>query len=411
MDNSICALGIDMTEDYVQLAYQKNAKETPKSQSTSETEIKYLIPAALYYRSENNSWYFGNEALFNAKSDKKEVYGFSEIKKSYELLGIYMRKILDYFYELSNAGLAQDGVICVTVEKDEYSLYGNLYDIFKTMGLEADRVRIINHDEAFVYYIINQRRDLWIKDVVLIDFTSKNFVYRKFKEIRDKAKIKVYDRDLSDMINADMIKNENGMQKADELLSNYLEEELKLNTVGVCYLTGVGFYGEWPAEALRLMCQNRRVFKGYNLYVLGACYAANKTYSSYEKKHIFCCKGRTKAAVGLITDIEKEKAVMLSDIGANWYEAGAITEGILDGTDTVKFVVMHDEGNVSETFELNMPEALKRPNRTTRVEIKLAYKNDDEFDVYVKDLGFGDLFAGTGNTVRKTVSVSRLLKL
>ena len=38
------------------------------------------------------------------------------------------------------------------------------------------------------------------------------------------------------------------------------------------FLLGEGFHGEWSQDSLRLLCHNRRVFKGNDLYSKGACF-------------------------------------------------------------------------------------------------------------------------------------------
>ena len=50
----------------------------------------------------------------------------------------------------------------------------------------------------------------------------------------------------------------------------------------------------------------------------------------------------------------------------------------------------------------------ERPNKTTRVKITLGYKNDTDFEIIVKDMGFGELFKASGKTVRETVCIREL---
>lgn len=411
MKNSVCGIGIDMTNEYVQVSFLKTPKDAPESLSVRDTENRYLIPALMYYRSENDTWYFGEEAVFNADSDKRECYSFDkDIISTYDYLKKYIDYALNQFFEITDSTLKEGGIICVTIEKDDLDAYKLIYKSLNDLGYEDERVRIINHDEAFIYYVINQKRDLWSKDVSLIDFTKGHMKYRRFYENKEKSTILVDNEDISESIKYDMTLDEESSRKADEILLHFLKEEFSKSDVGTVYLTGVGFYGEWEGQSLIEMCRNRRVFKGYNLYVLGAAFAAGKKYVSYKKNHIFRSTGRTKVSVAMLLENgNEEKIVSLSDEGTNWYEAGAIANVILDDTNRIEFLVVSRISGHKRIFGMDLSDFPKRPNKATRVNISLAYKNDDEFDIVIEDLGFGDIFKASGKTVRESISVSRLL--
>ena len=80
------------------------------------------------------------------------------------------------------------------------------------------------------------------------------------------------------------------------------------------------------------MCRNRRVFKGNNLIVKGAAYAAKEFfYMKTLKDYIISCKGRTRVRVTMSVKYkERDSMVTLSDIGDYWYQAKSKTECIMD---------------------------------------------------------------------------------
>lgn len=74
--------------------------------------------------------------------------------------------------------------------------------------------------------------------------------------------------DLNDRMTYDSVKN--NMDMADEIVADYMEDQLKKNVVSGVFLSGEGFYAEGWAKTLQTICRNRRVFKGNNLIVKGA---------------------------------------------------------------------------------------------------------------------------------------------
>ncbi len=413
MEKNICAMGIDLTGEYMQISCQERSGMEPVSLSTSPEEQKYLIPSVLYHRKENDTWYIGDEAIFNSNSDKKTYYRFDEdIKDDIELMVKLFEKLMEKAKNI--AGFERVEVICISMEDCDLNITGNVYEAFETLGYAKERIKVINHDEAFIYYTINQKKELWTNDVILFDLTENHFRYRRLHEMKSKTPPVLYvsSSDLSDDINYEMLETENGRYEADSIMVEHLRKELKKNVVCTIFLTGQGFYEDWYTESLKEMQGGRRrIFKGYNLFVKGACYAAVKKYQGItEKSNILQCKGRTKADIGLlIRNQGKSMIIALSNAGTNWYEAGAKAECILDNITRINIVIVSAIDGSSKDKIIDVSGFPKRPNKTTKVGIMLAYKDDDTFDIIVQDKGFGELFKATDAMVKETISVSELL--
>lgn len=411
MSKVIHSIGIDLTDEYAQISYILPGEREPESLTVNPEEKRYLIPAALYYRKENDTWYVGDEAVFNSETDKRTHYGFDrDIKYDSEKMTKYLELLIKLIKTSLNA--ETDGVICVSEEDVDLESTGCIYSAMKNLGYDDDRVRIINHDEAFIYYTVNQKKELWVNDVLLFDFTKKHFKYRRFHETKGKTPslITVSCEDYSDDIYYDLIDTEAGRHKADKLFMDIAVRELKRYIVCTAFLTGAGFYREWGDETINEMCERRKVFKGYNLYVKGACFAALKKYDNTgQRKHIFQCKGRTAADVGLLINNQgKDMVITLSKAGTNWYEAGAQTECITDNTDSIKLVIVSARNERAYEKYISLKDFPERPNKTTRIRITLGYKNDTDFEVIIKDMGFGELFNASGRTVKETVCMNEL---
>ncbi len=408
MDRSICALGIDLTGEYAQVSYMFSGYEEPVSLSISTEDKKYLIPAALYYRSENDTWYLGDEAVFNSESDKRKSLSFDEdIKNNEENLQKYLELILERTKKILEADIK--GNICVSEEDCDLNSIRYIYNSLKRLGYDEEDLRVINHDEAFIYYTINQKKELWLNDVALFDFTKKHFKYRRIHEVKSRFTpgLTVDTKDMSDIISYAGLDTDYGREDADIRLRSFVQQEFKKYIVCTVFLTGAGFYDEWMKESIGVICSKRRVFKGYNLFVKGACYAANKKYLGIDaRNHIFQCKGRTKADIRLtINNKGKNVDIVLSQAGSNWYEAGAEADCILDNVNKLNFVIAPALEGKPHALAVDVSDFPGRPNKTTRVKILLSFRDDSAFDIVVKDMGFGDIFKSSGKFVKTTVSL------
>ena len=152
-------------------------------------------------------------------------------------------------------------------------------------------------------------------------------------------------------------------------------------------------------------------FKGYNLFVKGACYDAFERYSNKKSSEfIIQCEGRTKVNIGLMVNNGNEDIIVsMSNAGISWYEAGARAECILDKSKSIQLVVATPDGKTVRQIKIDLSEFPDRPYKTTRVEVSLSYRENNIFDVLVKDLGFGDFFKSTNLLVRDTYYLDEII--
>ncbi len=424
---NISALGIDISKDYTLVGYACEGTDEPDSISVSKDEKRYLIPTCMYKMKNVDEWYIGEEAVIRAKDDKeggsfvdnfleavtqKGVYTIEDREyKAKEILGIYVEMIIEKARELLNFDNVSH--IAVTVEETEKNIMDTILGKLRILGYKEENIRMISHTEAFIYYTINQKRELWVNDVVIFDFGNHHFKYRRMKTAKNKVPgiITVEEDDLSKSMDMSYLSTEQDKVRLDEKFLRVVEEKFGKTIISSVFLTGVGFYDEWANKSIIEICKRRRVFKGYNLFVKGACYAALKRYNNKtEIEYIFDCKGRTKANLGImITHKDRNINVLLSRAGSNWYEAGVRTECILDNTDKIDISVSYVDNVSVKNIEMDISPFPKRPNKATRVEVVVSYINDHQFEIIIRDLGFGDFFKASNMVVRKIVDVYDLL--
>lgn len=424
---NITALGIDISKDYTLVGFMCDGMAEPDSMSIAKDEKRYLIPTCMYKMQNVNQWFIGEEAAFRAKDEgesgnyidnfleavkNKGTYFIEEKEyKAKELLGIYIELLIEKAREILNFNSVSH--IAVTVEKTEKNITDTILGKLRIMGYKEENIRIINHTEAFIYYVINQKRELWVNDVVIFDFSNHHFKYRRLKTIKNRVPsiISVEEEDFSKLMDMTYMATESDKERLDEKFLHLVQEKFGKNIISSVFLTGVGFYDEWADKSIKEICTRRRVFKGYNLFVKGACYAALKRYKNItETEYVFLCDGRTKANIGItIQHKERNLSVLLSKAGSNWYEAGVKTQCILDDASKVEFIVSSVDNTVSKKVSVDLSSFPKRVNKATRVEIAISYINDSCFEIIIKDLGFGDFFKASNMIVREMVNVEEIL--
>jgi len=129
-----------------------------------------------------------------------------------------------------------------------------------------------------------------------------------------------------------------------------------------------------------------------------------------QPEYVFQCTGRTAVDIGIVVwHNDRDMQLWCSKAGVNWYEAGAIVECILDDVKEVKVVVANPRTKMSRNVVLDLSEFPDRPNKTTRIEITVAYKNAKQCSIIIKDKGFGDLFKASDKIVRKNINIEEMV--
>ena len=164
-------------------------------------------------------------------------------------------------------------------------------------------------------------------------------------------------------------------------------------------IDGSGFDQEWAQKSVKLLCyQKRKVFYGNNLFARGACAAGAERFITHKLKDY-----RYLGNSLVMTDVGMDMRVMgaqasypLIEAGRNWYECSAECELILDGTEELVFNATAMGETEKRRIGMRLPGLPKRPNKTTRLHVKLQYISQKECEITVTDLGFGEMFPSSG---------------
>ena len=187
-----------------------------------------------------------------------------------------------------------------------------------------------------------------------------------------------------------------------------VKKELDGRIVSTAFLVGDGFKENWMGESLRLLCRNRRVFQGNNLYSKGACSGAlEKLDPSREgRNYIYLGQDKLKSNVGMKVLRRGEEAYFaVLDGGVSWYEAFADFEVILESGNTVEFQVTPLTGEPATEREIVLEGLPERPKNTSRLKVHVEMSAPDRVTVTIEDMGFGEIFPSSGKGWTSTILV------
>lgn len=414
------SIGIDLSSDFASIAYLENGSKLPVSMSMSSDDGKYVIPMTLYKKRNMEEWLIGDEAVFASENERdgKEnlAEGVFQICQKGEVKYIeereytgeeLLKKYMEILYEKARTriGFSETERITVTVEKTDVPLVNMIRRICSALEIKPEKLRIIGHTEAFVFYVLSRKRELWANDVTLFSMDEDRFICQTMTMRKEKHKSTIFveEEDLSGLVKYSRLKSEKLMQEADEAFCAYLKEDYKTHIVSSVFFTGIGFYENWYKKSISEICRKRRAFKGFNLYADGA--AASVLQEGRTDLSLYC-EGRTLIHVGIVTeDHGGEKDYMLSEAGRSWTEAGNKAEFLVDDTDVIKLVLTSPFHAGREIVEIGLEDFPDRRDKTLDIEISISYEGRDNFEITVEDKGFGDIFESSGKIIKKRISL------
>ncbi len=383
MNSKKTYLAIDLCKDYTQMAYFLGNMSEPESLSTIKGEQRYLVPTEVELDEEGMERKL-KEFLFQLMEKAKSMYALGEVKD-----------------------------VVVTVEYPDRALVNTITGIMEEYGIEKDHIKVFGHSESLIYYMLYQKKELWVNDVFVFDFTKTRFIVRRLSSVRARRPnpVIVEEMELSSKFTIDMLETTEGKKDADQKFLQLLKELCSKHIVSTVFLTGIGFYDKWMEQSVKFLCTKRRVFQGFNLFVKGACYGLmDAEQLNLEREYQFVCSGRTLLNIELeVENGDRMGSVLLSGAGTNWYDAGARAEGILDNTRVLKLKINSSVSRKTSELQINLHTFPNRPNRMTRVEIILSYLSDRQCVVIVEDMGFGEFYKSSGEHIKKIINVEEYL--
>lgn len=389
-------VGLELGTKYALLSYSTIGMEEPDTFSQVHGSELYQIPLALMKKRGLGQWCYGKEAieaiergegegcdrLFTRALMAERIVIGQEEYEALELLALFAKKIFQQLHRF--LGIFEIAGLTVTLKRLNRDNMQLVWDLIERLKIPKENCRIIDHLESFYYYALNQKQELILHDMVLFDYSEANVLFCRLERNTKTAPqtVEPFEKDYGPLLG-----------NKDIALSDVVKDALAKKLCSAVYLTGDGFDGDWMKQSLACLCSGRRVFLGKNLYVKGACYAS--LIRGQEKLWNYVYIGQHDMKMNLcikVMDRGELRFYPLIRAGENCFEAKHSCEILLDGGKTIDFWMQHPNSREAKIESLELTDLPERPPRMSRIRIQAEAVSDQEVQLLIRDMGFGEMY-------------------
>lgn len=329
---------------------------------------------------------------------------------------LFAAKIKQVLKEQGLEGFEKELRLLVFTAKDIGGKTGEFLKALKDGPFSAlPDVRIIKEKEALFHYVINQPRELKGFEVLVIDMIDDELIINRAITEKGRRPLPVL---IEDEDNEGLSRPNDAMtgeQKdralsiLDAELSALCENILKTHIVTGIYLLGEVFEAGWYTLTRDVLCRNRRVFVGSNLYSRGACLYASDSLYEKEKadSYLFISEDILKHNIGVkIRKNGSEVTEFVIEGGRPYRDATASFTFIPDHDLSLPIVIRPIRGDITDrVVPLPIPKEKDREPGSMRFKCNLSLESDHELLVIVEDVGMGELYPSTGKRYKEVITL------
>lgn len=396
-------IGYDLSYQYAQISYCRIHADTPQTYAPEEKNRQYNIPLCLFKRDKVSQWFLGKEALAVCKQEegqffdnlfltaleKEEITVGEESFETIALLALFIKRSL--FLPGKECRIEKTAGIMFTLPFLNEEVVSLMQRLIALLNMPDCRILFQGREESIYHYIIRQPKEIHREDVLLYDSGKEDIVSYRFKRNRNTRPVVAFVEETGlGRLDADE-------RQRDSQFCDMVQQSV-MPTDACVFLLGEGFHGDWCQDSLRVLCNNRRVFKGNDLYSKGACYAMqDKLAKEKNTQMIFLSKDKLRTNVGMqVLRNSKESYLAILDGGENWYECKKEWDIILTEGNELVFRLTPLDGRNARNIEVVLDELPKRREKMTRLHLQAQMKSNTMMEVQITDMGFGD-FAPTSS--------------
>lgn len=295
-------LGIDLTDQGAGVMF-------------SDSEQCFHVPAAICRDKKHDLWYVGEEAYEKALSGKGILTdrlmgltlksGTATMRgvryEGAELLCRYLGMVRDGCFRA--AGGETPALTVLVLPKYDRNLIGKLMDGLAEYGFDREKTCCITRQESFLYFVMNQPREVRTAEVGLFDLSDQSLDFYELQMKRDRRNlfVRVDEQEQKDAFSLSVLQSPSGEKLADKIMSSAAERLLKRKVFSAVFLTGKGFENyDWAEHFMKFICQRRKVFLDEALFVKGAVIRGASLLSGKgDPGFTALCSGRAAAGVTL----------------------------------------------------------------------------------------------------------------
>lgn len=391
--------GYDLGEEYCQISLfsPENGPE-PISVPTLLGGEKIRIPMVLAKKKKIEQWYYGEEAIKQIEQEEAlpvtNLFEGSKKQETIELEGkqyqmvlllqMYVRKT--FALVLSYVPLDRIEMCTFAVENIDKETIQMWKTITEGLPITKAALRLISYKEGFAYYTAFQEELPWEHGTILLEYSQEKV----------KAKMLTVDKGTVPKLLFVEEKESDIVGKEDALFFNYAKQLFLQHRAAVVYLIGEGLSEGWYPETLKLLCQGRRVFRGQNLYGLGALQFSGLQLGVKQQEYLYLGDDQLHVNFFLKAVYHGEEMdYELISAELHWYEAESSIEFVPDGEREVAVFARSLDGKCEEVIRVALKDFPDREEKASRLQLRLYFTEKHKGVIEVEDLGFGQFYEAT----------------
>ncbi|HIY60103.1 MAG TPA: hypothetical protein H9831_05405 [Candidatus Eisenbergiella pullistercoris] len=413
-------LGMDLDDWSAQISFWLPGAQTPETISTGDGE-EDRIPAVLCRRTDRDVWTYGKEALETARrgggvladrllsralaGEQLEIGG--EWFEAAALLALFIKRSLSLLGGAMRPEKAD--FFMFTLERVDRQALEMVERIALLLSLPPERVSCQSRAESFFFYNISQPEELWRHSCLICDFGGerlKTLLLEVNRHTRP-ATVTVAQEEHPEL------ERQDNREEMDEAFLSIFRSVSDGRIIDTVYLIGDGFAGEWYPKTLAVMCRNRRVFQGNNLYSKGACYGGKAKRPGggvSGREYVYLGSDMLRVNVGLLTEKRgKETCLSLLDAGMNWFDARGECEFLLDADHTFTLRLTPVSGKKLREVVVTLSGVPERPPFATRIFLAASCPDAETVRLRMEDRGFGEFFPSSGLAWEESLPLTEVL--
>ena len=289
-------------------------------------------------------------------------------------------------------GNAQIARLCITGERMNPEDRERITSALHILGYTDSQFLIINHANAFLFYMVGAGEDRRKTKAATVDLDSAGACTYSYVPADNRLGTPGYVRsDNADVItrtNLEAIEDEEEKVKSFEGIINMTMTFVR--PVSVLYVTGRSIADERIKNVLKGYASERmKIFSGQNLYSSGACFRA--AIENLEDKYI------TDGSIFHSISMEGYKDAVIDEVqlipaGTPLSEAEHTISVIPDDTRELVFHVKDHRNGDRKSITFVMDDLEIKENKTNRLQITVTFLDIFTMVIKVRDMGFGDIY-------------------
>lgn len=423
-------IGLDINEFQAQVSYTEVAqKPLVKTLALSAKGDGMQVETVICKRHGAAQWYYGADAVKKAKNGQgilvenlwrlflqQETIELE--KQSFDtalLCNLFLKRILQAALEKIGGDLGEEVAVkalVVTAEPLPQAAFERMETVLEMLMEDRDRIFVQSYEECLFSYLVHQPERMLGYETGVMDLTNETLVsYRIEMNHRARPIVTLVRRhEMPQIVRKkhypSIMEHDNALRTLDEQLCVYATEFTRDRLVTTFYLVGDGFEGDWCQESLKVLCRNRKVYAGNNLYSKGAAYSAYERVhmTQVSDQYLFLGRGMLKENIGTVVyNGGKGEYCPLLDAGTSWYEARTEVTLMLERADRITLLITPVNGEKAYEEHISLREFDDREPGTYRIRLALCMENESLLSVSVTDEGFGELFPPSAAVVHKSI--------